>query len=105
MPSDVALTTFNGTKTGVGGATGASAGAAPSTSSVGTVSVTAQGIDFTSAARWLLRIGDLPSLSGVWLPSSSKGAGPSLVTFTSTADLTQAAKSGAERSTQYLGSP
>jgi hypothetical protein len=50
-----------------------------------------------------LRVGDLPSLSGVWLPSSTKGAGAGLVTFTSTADLTSAAKSGPERSSQYLG--
>jgi type IV pilus assembly protein PilM len=102
IPNDVALTNFTGTKAGgVGGATGAPATA--TTSSVGAINVSAQGIDFTSAARWLLRVGDLPSLTGVWLPSSSKGAGPSLVTFSSTADLTPAAKSGPERSSQYLG--
>jgi hypothetical protein len=39
------------------------------------------------------------------LPSSTKGPGPSPVTFTSTANLTDAAKSGAERSSQYLGTP
>jgi type IV pilus assembly protein PilM len=100
IPNDVALTTFSGAKAGAATGTGT---AAATTSSVGSVSVSAQGIDFTSAARWLLRVGDLPSLTGVWLPSSSKGAGPSLVTFTSTADLTPAAKSGPERSSQYLG--
>src|SRR5947199_22791 len=103
MPNDVALTTFNGAKTGASTGTGTASTAAPTTSSVGAINVNAQGIDYTSAARWLLRVGDLPSLTGVWLPSSSKGAGPSLVTFTSTADLTPAAKSGPERSSQYLG--
>ena len=51
----------------------------------------------------LREIGDLPSLTGQWLPSSSRAAGAGLVTFTSTADLTPAAKSGPERSSQYLG--
>jgi type IV pilus assembly protein PilM len=101
IPNDVALTSFAGTKAG---ATGATAGAATSpTSSVGSVNVNAMGIDHTSSARWLLRVGDLPSLTGVWLPSSTKAAGQSLVTFTSTADLTPAARSGSERSSQYLG--
>jgi len=104
IPNDVALTAFNGTKPGAsGGPVAGGAGAATSSSAVGSINVNAQGIDFTSAARWLLRIGDLPSLTGVWLPTSSKGAGPSLVTFTSTADLTPAAKSGPERANQYLG--
>jgi hypothetical protein len=61
------------------------------------------GFDQTSAARWLLRVGDLSSLAGLWLPSSTKGAGNSLVTFTSTADLTPAARSGSARADQYLG--
>jgi Tfp pilus assembly protein PilN len=99
IPNDVALTSFTGSKaqaagTGGGGAT---------TSAVGTLNVSAQGIDHTSAARWLLRVGDLPSLTGVWLPSSTKGAGLSLVTFTSTANLTPAARSGSDRLSQYLG--
>jgi type IV pilus assembly protein PilM len=99
IPNDVALTSFTGSKpqatsTGGGGAT---------TAAVGTINVNAQGIDHSSSARWLLRVGDLPSLTGVWLPSSTKGAGVSLVTFTSTADLTPAARSGSDRLTQYLG--
>jgi hypothetical protein len=100
IPNDVALTSFTGAK-----AQAASTGttSAATTSSVGTINVSAMGIDHSSSARWLLRVGDLPSLTGVWLPSSSKGAGASLVTFTSTADLTPAAKSGSDRSSQYLG--
>jgi type IV pilus assembly protein PilM len=103
IPNDVALTSFSGTKAGTSG--GTTSGTATSASAVGSINVNAQGIDHTSSARWLLRVGDLPSLTGIWLPSSSKGAGASLVTFTSTADLTQAAKSGAERTSQYLGTP
>ena len=99
IPNDVALTTFVGTKAGAGTGTATAA----TTSSVGSINVNAQGIDFTSAARWLLRVSALPSLTGVWLPSSSRSAGPSPVTFASTADLTPAAKSGPERSSQYLG--
>jgi hypothetical protein len=41
----------------------------------------------------------------VWLPSSTKAAGAPTVQFTSTADLTPAAKSGADRASQYLGTP
>jgi type IV pilus assembly protein PilM len=103
IPNDVWLTSFNGTKAGTG--TGAAGATSASTAgSVGTLNVTAMGVDHSSAARWLLRIGDLSSLTGVWLPSSTKGAGASLVTFTSTADLTAAAQSGADRANQYLGS-
>ena len=98
IPNDVALTTFSGTKAG-----GGTSGTTTASSSIGSINVSAQGIDFTSAARWLLRIGDLPSLTGQWLPSSSRAAGAGLVTFTSTADLTPGAKSGPERSSQYLG--
>ena len=102
IPNDVWLTNFAGTKGGTA-ATGTS-GAAPSTSQVGSINVNAMGLDaHSSSARWLLRIGDLSSLTGAWLPSSTKPAGSNLVTFTSTADLTPAAKSGSERSSQYLG--
>ena len=100
IPNDVWLTTFSGQKAG-GGTTGTPAATASST--VGSINVGAMGIDHTSAARWLLRIGDLPSLTGVWLPSSSKAAGSPTVQFTSTADLTAAAKSGQDRLSQYLG--
>src|SRR3954447_10009224 len=57
MPNDVALTSFNGVK--AGGPTGGTSTAA-STSAVGSINVNAQGIDHTSSARWLLRVGDLP---------------------------------------------
>jgi type IV pilus assembly protein PilM len=77
IPNDVWLTSFAGTK------------AAP-----GTVNFSAMGFDQTSTARWLLRIGDLSSFTGLWVPSSSKAPGPGgLVTFSSSATLTDAARS------------
>ena len=101
IPDDVNLTSFNGAKAATGGTAGGATAAAPGT--VGSINVTAQGFDFTSAARWLLRVGDLPSLSGVWLPSATRSTGASGVTFTSTANITPAAQSGQGRASQYLG--
>ena len=55
LPNDVWLTAFTGQKEGAPvlrpqGGTGEHAG-------VGTISVTGQGFDQSSAARWLLRVG------------------------------------------------
>lgn len=93
IPNDVWLTSFSGQKSG----------RAPDGTATGTVNVSAMGFDHTSAARWLLRVGELPSLTGLWLPSSTRsGAGAeSLVSFQSTAQLTPAAH--ADRSRRYLG--
>jgi len=98
IPNDVWLTSFTGQKAGVSGA-----GAVSVPGTVGTLSVNAMGFDHSSAARWLLRVGDLRSLAGLWLPSSTRAGATGLVTFTSTADLTAAARSGADRLNQYLG--
>ncbi len=78
IPNDVWLTSFNATK-----------------GPPGNVTVQAQGFDHTSTARWLLRLGELKSLSGVWVPNSSKQGegGASIVTFTSNANLTPQARS------------
>ena len=85
IPNDVWLTSFSGSSSG----------------GAGTVNIAASGFDHTSAARWLLRVGELPGLTNLWLPSSSKqGEGPNaLVTFSSTATLTPAA--GSDRLTRY----
>jgi cell division ATPase FtsA len=84
IPNDVWLTGFTGT-------------VAPAP---GTVSFQAMGFDQTSTARWLLRIGDLSDFNGLWVPSSSKAPGPGgLVTFSSTANLTDAARS--DRAAKY----
>jgi type IV pilus assembly protein PilM len=83
IPNDVWLTSFAGTK-------------GPPSS----VTFSASGFDQTSTARWLLRIGDLSSLAGLWVPSSTKAPGPGgLVTFTSSATLTDAARSN--RAAEY----
>ena len=88
IPNDVWLTGFNGAK-----AAGTTAG---------TVTFNARGFDQTSTARWILRVGDVPSFTGLWVPNSTKEPGPrGLTTFTSTANLT--ASANADRSAQYLG--
>lgn len=85
IPNDVWLTSFTG-----------------SSGSPGSANFSAMGFDQTSTARWLLRLGDLESLSQLWVPSSSKGEGPTgLVTFSSTASITDKAKS--DRAAQYTG--
>lgn len=86
IPNDVWLTSFTGSSTG----------------GQGTVNFSAMGFDHTSSARWLLRVGELPTLTNLWLPSSAReGEGAaSLVTFSSTATLTPAA--GSDRLQRYL---
>jgi type IV pilus assembly protein PilM len=82
LPNDVWLTSFSGERGTVGG--------------VGSVSFSAMGFDHTSTAHWLIRTGGLPSISGLWVPSSTKSEAPSgqsVVTFSSTADLTPTAQS------------
>lgn len=86
IPNDVWLTSFTGSK------------GTPST-----VSVAAMGFDQTSTARWLQRIGDLRSLTALWVPNSTKsGAGANaLVSFTSQANLTPDVL--AKRTDRYTG--
>ena len=86
IPNDVWLTSFNGQK-----------------GPPGTINVQASGFDHTSTARWLLRVGELKSLSGVWVPNSAKqGQGAaSLVSFTSQAGLTPQALS--DRGARFTG--
>lgn len=90
MPSDVWLTSFTGTA-------GTADALAP-----GTVTVAGMGFDQASAARWLERIGELDSLAGLWLPSSTKSgeAGQELITFSSNANLTPAA--GSDRAARFV---
>jgi type IV pilus assembly protein PilM len=90
LPNDVWLTGFNGSR---GDAL-----------TPGTIQVQGMGFDQTSTARWILRISNLDSLSGLWVPSSTKtpaGTGRQLVTFSSNASLTPAAES--DRVSRYLG--
>ena len=90
LPNDVWLTSFSGSR---GDAL-----------TPGTVNVQGMGFDQTSTARWILRISNLDSLAGLWVPSSTKaptGSGRELVTFSSNANLTPAAES--DRVSRYLG--
>lgn len=89
LPNDVWLTSFSGTS---GDAV-----------NPGTMQVSAKGYDQTSAARWLLRMGDVESLDGIWVPSSQREAGGAreLVSFQSNARLTPAA--GSDRQARILG--
>ena len=74
IPNDVWLTSFSG-----------SAGAQ--------VAFSLNGFDHTSTARWILRASELRSLSGLWVPGSSRGGNGGLATFSSSATLTPAANS------------
>jgi type IV pilus assembly protein PilM len=95
LPNDVWLTAFAGQK----------AGDASGTGGIGSINVAGMGFDQSSSARWLLRVGELKSLQGLWLPSSTKGGegDSATVTFSSTANLTPQARSGTERRDRYLG--
>ena len=96
LPNDVWLTAFTGQK--------AAAGAGTDPAGVGSINVTGQGFDQSSSAHWLLRVGDLQSLTGLWLPSSTRsGESGGTITFSSTAALTPQAKSGNDRRDKYLG--
>jgi type IV pilus assembly protein PilM len=88
IPNDVWLTSFNGVK-----------------GEPGTISVTGMGFDHTSSARWLLRVGELDALTGLWLPSSvvSASGARELVTFSSSASLTEASRS--DRAARFLEGP
>jgi type IV pilus assembly protein PilM len=123
IPSDVWLTSFQGTATSAaptapaapapttpstGGSTDtttapAAAAPAPAVGPSGTVNFAGSGRDFDSIAKWIQRIGsDIPSFSDLWVPNASKSESSpsgsststqSSVTFSSTANITAAAKS------------
>lgn len=91
MPDDIWLQSF--------------VGLAPQESQPGQFTVTGNGTDHTSSARWLLRLDTLESITGLWLPSSvrkSEGEFGELseVTFSSSGELTATAASS--RIERYL---
>ncbi len=120
IPNDSWLTAFQGSTTapttgaatfdstsGVTGSTGAITPSAGSIVNIGTASFSATGLDFTSVASWIQRIGEVPSFSGLWVPSATKDAAAgttrSLVTYSSTANVTSAAIS--DRANRFGGQP
>jgi type IV pilus assembly protein PilM len=81
------------TTTAAAGAVGGT-GAAPS----GTITFNAMGLDFTSVAAWIQRVGEIPSFSTVWVTSATAQSGQlatsrPLVTFTSSATFNATARS------------
>ena len=81
MPNDVWLTAFSGTSSPDDG--------------TGAITVSAMGFEQPSTARWLLRLDDLGSITGLWVPTSSRtgGSDGEAVQFSSNAELTPAARS------------
>jgi type IV pilus assembly protein PilM len=73
---------------------------APATASTGTVTFSVTGLDFRSVSAWIQRIGtQIPSFTNLWVPNASRGgetaaaSGRDFVTFSSTANITSAARS------------
>jgi type IV pilus assembly protein PilM len=125
IPNDVWITTFQGATTrgtgtgatssaaqtaaGISGntTTSAAGGTSPTTAPgaggaagglTGTLTFNATGVDFTSVASWLQRVGEIPSLSSVWVTNASRqtaqaGSTRQLVTFTSSATFNGSARS------------
>ena len=92
MPNDVGMTSFTLSI----GAPAATPGAAPTGAPLGTITVSATGLSHDSTAHWITNMRQLGILTNVWVPSSSKSGGLTAggaVTFSSSASITQQAKS------------
>jgi type IV pilus assembly protein PilM len=64
----------------------------------GTINFNLTGLDYTSVAAWLQRLGGVPFLGNVWVASASRppqapGGPPAFVTFTSTATFNASVRS------------
>lgn len=91
MPNDVGMTSFTLTIGAPGGAAPAGSAAQPTT--MGTMTVSAVGLNHDSTAHWITQMRELGILTNVWVPSSTKAGEGDKVTFSSNANLTPAAKS------------
>ncbi|HET9443918.1 MAG TPA: type IV pilus assembly protein PilM [Acidimicrobiales bacterium] len=95
MPQDVGLTSYSMTVGSQGAAAppGAVAGAAP----LGNITVSGEGLSHDSTAHWITNLRQLGVLSNLWVANSAKSGGTTgggeSVTFSSTADINQSAKS------------
>jgi type IV pilus assembly protein PilM len=128
IPQDVWLTAFDGSVTAPGTAAPAPAPTttsttegggddetttttsatnttqAPATSTgLGTVSFTGNGLDYSSISAWLQRISEMPSFSRLFVPNAAlvPGATRDIVQFNSTASITEEARS--DRLSQFEG--
>lgn len=102
-PAAGATTTGQTTIGGVSGVTGPTG--STGTTPIGNASFAATGLDFTSVAAWIQRIGEMPSFTNLWVPNATRdaavGTTRSLVTYSSTADITSAAVS--DRAARFGG--
>lgn len=103
--------------TGAGGGGGGTASTTPSTAAPGpsppavsaiqgTVNFGAAGLDFPAVADWLKRISQMASFQGLWVPQAQQTqlGSRAVITFQSTANLTDEARSN--RAEKYqLGAP
>lgn len=93
IPGDVWLTSFTGAV--------AAPGIAPAEGAeVGTASFGAVGLNFPSAAAWLLRMSQIPYLEGFWVPSIVQPSAGGTVTFDSSVKLRTGA--GSDRADRVL---
>lgn len=80
IPGDVWLTGFTGNTSAPGSVPEEGA-------PVGSVSFSAQGINFPSVAAWLLRMSQIPYMDGFWVPSIAQTALGGTVSFDSSVSL------------------
>ncbi len=122
IPTDVWLTSFQGSSTPTATATTVPP-TAPTTSGSttkttasptttvapppagpsGTVTFQANGINFTSVAAWLERISLLSSFNGLWVQSADRSDASAVVGFNSSANITAASKSSRLESVNKIG--
>ena len=107
IPNDVWLTSFQGQvnplvptqaqtpTTAPGDTTPTTAPAPVLAGPTGTVNFAAVGLDYPSVSAWLKMIGQMPSLTELWVPNITKATlgDRDVVNFTSTAQLTPKARS------------
>jgi len=100
-PTSTASSGATPSPSGAGGLFGSS-----SSDISGTVTFGANGLDFTSVADWLKRIEEIAAFDNLWVPQAQKTqiGSTDVVTFQSTADLTDDARS--DRAAYYkIGGP
>ena len=90
MPSDVWITSLSAQRA--------------ASSGPGTVSFAGMGFDPTSAAQWLSDLGQLDSLSNLWVSSAARSGQGNLITFSSNANLGAGSTAGEQaRVARYTG--
>ncbi len=103
MPNNVWLTGLQGSLISAVPSNAARATKVAVSSFAGSITFTVSGLDYVAVADWLRRIGQMPAFSNLWVPQAQQSqlGGRTIVTFQSSASLTETAKS--DRATK-LGS-